>query len=510
MIADIIHRLSLPASLALLMGMLLSLESNVNGNEIRKSPHGLISTEVEPAEIFNCRFPSDRRFSPAISDNIPADPGNKSTPEPALNLIRENLHPIRGEKDDFNLLIERIGDAQFVLLGESTHGTHEFYKARREITWRLIKEKGFTAVAIEAGWSFASPLNRYIQLNDAMTIMEALADFKRYPGWVWRNKDTLEFINQLKDYNAAFQGNSTKIGIYGLDLYGLYSSIDKVTGYLDKYDAQAAKRARLRYSCFDSFDKDPQKYANAASADPSISCESEAEEQLLDLNQNAFEYLNRNISDAQKEFFNAQQNARLIKNAEKYFRALYEHEENSPHSWNLRDRHMMEMLEALVQYIETSKNNNKVVVWAHNSHVGNAEASDMSRRGELNIGQLLRKRYGSKAVLIGFVTNTGSVIASSTWGGLVEHKQLLPALEESYAALFHKENVPCFYLILNENQELATYLNRERLQRAVGVIYLPDTERKNHYDHARLADQFDAVIYFDKTSAVEPLDKMPE
>ncbi len=511
MVEEIIRGSSLPAKLALLIGMFLLPGTNVSsGNEIRKSTPNLISAEVGSAETSNNQLQGDRKISPAITDDIPADPKNKSTPESALNLIRRNLYPLKGEKNDFNLLIEWIGDARFVLMGESTHGTHEFYKARREITQRLIKEKGFTLVAIEAGWSFVSPVNRYIQSNDGITIIAALEDFKRYPSWVWRNKDTLELIQQLRDYNATIPRNLTKTGIYGFDLYGLYNSIDEVTGYLDKLDVEAAKRARLRYSCFDGFDKDPHKYANSVSADPSLSCESEAEEQFLELNKNAFQYLNGDIPDAQKEFFNAQQNARLIKNSEKYFRAVYENEADSTHSWNLRDRHMMEILEALNHYIQTPENHNKVVVWAHNSHVGNAEASAMSLRGELNIGQLLRKKYADKAVLIGFATHTGTVLASTTWGGPVEQMQLLPAVEGSYAALFHKVNVPSFYLILNENREFADFLNQERLQRAVGVIYLQDTELQVHYDHARLADQFDVVIYFDKTSAIEPLDKIPE
>jgi len=420
------------------------------------------------------------------------------------DLVRQSAHPLTGSAQDYDPLMDLIGDARFVLIGEASHGTHEFYRERAEITKRLIQEKGFTAVAVEADWPDAYRVNRYVRgSNDDATSGEALLGLQQFPTWMWRNTDVLSFVTWLRHYNDALPQDAAKIGFYGLDLYSMHASIEAVLGYLDKIDPEAAKRARYRYSCFQHFGEDTQAYGYAASFGLAESCEDEAVNQLMELQRRTAEYAQQDGQVAEEEFFFAEQNARLVKNAEEYYRSMFRRRVSS---WNLRDRHMAETLEQLFVHLDKPGTPAKIVVWAHNSHLGDARATDMGDAGELNVGQLVRERYGRDAVLVGFSTYTGTVTAASDWGASAELKRVRPALPESYEALFHNTGLPRFLLNLRDGGQLIPALREPRLERAIGVIYRPESERISHYFYARLPDQFDAVIHFDETRGVEPLD----
>ncbi|MEP6925644.1 MAG: erythromycin esterase family protein [Pyrinomonadaceae bacterium] len=421
-------------------------------------------------------------------------------------LIREEVVPITGAANDYDALLELIGEARFVLLGEASHGTHEFYQARVEITKRLITEKGFSAVAVEADFPDAYRINRYIRrAGNDQTAKDALGDFDRFPLWMWRNRVVLNFVEWLRLYNDQQPEINRKIGFYGLDLYSLHSSIEAVLKYLDKVDPEAATRARYRYSCFEDFGEDPQTYGHAAGFDLKDSCESEAINQLVELQRRAAEYASRDGFVARDEFFFAEQNARLVKNAEEYYRQMFNKRVSS---WNLRDRHMAETLHALAAHLESEGQKSKIVVWAHNSHLGDARATEMGEQGEWNVGQLVREQYENAAFLLGFTTYAGTVTATTNWDEPAQLIKVRPALENSFEMLFHQIGVPNFFLNLKDNQ-LKEILSQPRLERAIGVIYRPQSERVSHYFNARLSKQFDALIHFDETRAVEPLDRAP-
>ncbi len=422
-----------------------------------------------------------------------------------IDAVRESAHPLKGSPQDYDPLMDLIGDSRFVLIGEASHGTHEFYRERAEITKRLIQEKGFTAVAIEADWPDAYRVNRYVRdISDDATSNDALAGFDRFPTWMWRNTVVVNFVDWLREYNNSLPQTATKVGFYGLDLYSLNTSIKAVLGYLDKVDPEAAKRARYRYSCLEHYGEDTQSYGYAASFGLTESCQKQVVKELLELQRRAGEYSQRDDQVAEDEFFYAEQNARLVKNAEEYYRSMFQARVSS---WNLRDRHMAETLDHLVAHLDRHGSRTKVVLWAHNSHLGDARATEMGAGGELNVGQLVRERYGQDAVLVGLSTYTGTVTAASNWGVSPERKRVRPGLEGSYEALFHETGMPRFLLTLRDDSKVVTALRERRLERAIGVIYLPGTERLSHYFHAQLANQFDAVLHFDETRAIEPLER---
>jgi erythromycin esterase-like protein len=424
------------------------------------------------------------------------------------DVIRKYAHPLSGVAEDYDPLIELIGDARFVLLGEASHGTHQFYRERAQITKRLIKEKGFNVVAVEADWPDAYRVNRYVRgFGDDQEATDALGGFRRFPSWMWRNADVLDFVGWLREYNDGLGPDQVKTGFYGLDLYSLHASIEAVLNYLDKVDSEGSWRARARYACFDHFGEDLQAYGYATSFGLSESCEDEAIDQLLELRHRAADYARRDGRIAADEYFYAEQNARLVRNAEAYYRTMFR---GRVDSWNLRDSHMAETLEHLIGFLERQGQRIKVVVWAHNSHLGDARATDLGSIGELNVGQLVRERYGRDSALIGFTTYSGTVTAASNWDGPAERKQVRPALPGSYEAIFHDSGVPRFLLILRDGSHAAKALREQQLERAIGVIYLPESERVSHYFYARLAGQFDAVLHFDKTRAVEPLERSSE
>ncbi len=419
------------------------------------------------------------------------------------DLVRDAAHPLTGSQVDYDHLLEFIGDAHFVLLGEASHGTHEFYRERARITQRLIREKGFSAIAVESDWPDAYRVNRYIQGGNVDSdAVEALSGFKRFPAWMWRNADVLDFVGWLRTYNDALTP-SEKVGFYGLDLYSLHASIEAVLGYLDRVDPEGARRARYRYACFEHYGEDPQAYGYAAAFGLSHTCESEVVAQLMDLQQRAIQYSSMDGSVAAERFFDAQQNAHLVKDAEHYYRAMFR---GRVDSWNLRDQHMADTLEALAEHLRLQRREAKVVIWAHNSHLGDARATQMGDGGEWNVGQLVRQRHGPDCRLIGFTTYTGTVTAASNWDSPAERKQVRPARPDSYEGLFHKVGMPAFSLTLEPGTHVTGGLREPMLERAIGVVYLPQSELASHYFRARLSDQFDAIIHFDQTRAVEPLE----
>jgi erythromycin esterase-like protein len=425
--------------------------------------------------------------------------------EPLLAVRKEALL-ITGAPADYEPLLGMIGDARFVLLGEASHGTHEFYAERARITKLLIEEKDFNAVVAEADWPDAYRVNRYVRaLGGDSEAIEALSGFRRFPAWMWRNADVLDFIGWLRDHNDNLPRGSSKVGFYGMDLYSLHASIEAVLGYLDKVDHEAAGRARYRYGCFEDFGEDTQAYGYAAAFGLDKSCENEVIQQLVEIRARAADLAGRDGRVEPDEFFYVEQNARLVKNAERYYRSMFG---GRAESWNLRDRHMAETLDALVEHV--GRDRAKFVLWAHNSHLGDARATEMGDHGELNVGQLVREKYGEAAVLVGFSTSTGTVTAASAWGGPAERKQVRPALKGSYEALFHQAGVPNFLLVLRGNSNLTEALRAPRLERAIGVIYLPQSERVSHYFEARLPEQFDAIIHIDEARAVEPLERTGE
>jgi erythromycin esterase-like protein len=425
-----------------------------------------------------------------------------------VKALRETAYPLAGSARDYDPLIGRIGEARFALLGEASHGTHEFYCERAEITKRLITEKKFAAVAVEADWPDAYRLNRYVRgASDDVDAVEALADFRRFPTWMWRNAVVVEFIEWLRSYNDALPPGAEKVGFYGLDLYSLHASMKAVLRYLEKVDPEAAKQARERYSCFDHVGEDTQAYGLLTRLNLSKSCEEEVVSQLVELQRRASDYVRSGGRLAEDEQFYAEQNARLVKNAEAYYRSVFLEEISS---WNLRDRHMAETLDALVAHLGRKGRRAKLAVWEHNSHLGDARATEMGQRGELNVGQLVREKYGNEAVLVGFTTHHGTVTAASDWGKSAGRKRVRPALAGSYEALFHTAGRDRFLLMLNDSDAMAQQLGAPRLERAIGVIYRPETERQSHYFRARLAEQFDAVLHFDETHAVKPLETTEE
>jgi len=421
----------------------------------------------------------------------------------AVKAVCKAARPLRGASDDFDALLKLVGDARFVLIGEASHGTHEFYRERAQITKRLIREKEFNAVAVEADWPDAYRVNRYVRGrgNDAEAV-DALAGFQRFPTWMWRNADILDFVGWLRDHNDSVRPGTPKVGFYGLDLYSLHTSMSAVIAYLDKVDREAAERARHRYACFDLYGDDPQAYGFATALQLGQTCENEVITQLVDLRRHAAEYAMRDGRIAEDDYFYTEQNARLVRDAEHYYRTMYRGEVSS---WNLRDRHMAETLDALVDFFDRNGRAPKVVVWAHNSHLGDARGTQMGVRGEWNVGQLVRQQYGRDVVLVGCTTYDGTVTAASNWDAPAERKSVRPALPESYEALFHAARPERFLLTLCG--ERVPGLDQPRLERAIGVIYRPETERASHYFHASLPAQFDAVLHFDRTRAVEPLER---
>jgi protein-L-isoaspartate(D-aspartate) O-methyltransferase len=439
------------------------------------------------------------RFVPLIGAHGWADPkGDKGLSLP--DRVAAAAEPLPDVDDPgFAEAFDRFAEARVVLLGEASHGTSEFYRARAAITRRLVERHGFTIVAVEADWPDAASIDRYVRHRPKRDDEEAA--FQRFPTWMWRNTDVEAFVRWLREYNSA-RADESMAGFYGLDLYNLGASIRAVIDFLDEADPDAARVARERYGCLMPWSRDPAAYGRMAATEGYGRCEAGAVQMLQDLLKRRMDCLGPECD----EWLDAAANARLIKNAEQYYRVMYY---GSAESWNLRDTHMFE---TLCQLLEAKGPAAKAVVWAHNSHVGNAAHTEMGQvREELNIGQLVKERFGEAARLIGFGTHAGTVAAATDWDEPMEVKDVRPSLPESYERLCHDSGVKRFLLDLREgkNGEAAEALLEPRLERFIGVIYRPETERWSHYAEAVLPNQFDAWVWFDETEAVTPLGEEP-
>jgi protein-L-isoaspartate(D-aspartate) O-methyltransferase len=426
---------------------------------------------------------------------------------PVATLLRETAESVDGiESVNLEALLDRIGDAQVVLLGEATHGSSEFYQMRARITRELIVRRGFRAVAVEADWPDAARVDRYVRHRPPASSRQEAA-FSRFPTWMWRNQEVHEFVEWLRDHNGRIGDPARHASFHGLDLYSLYTSAAAVIGYLEQVDSEAARVARTRYGRLTPWERDPATYARAALTGRYRSCEGEVVAVLRDLLARRLDY---SLRDGER-FFDAAQNARLVADAERYYRTLYY---GATASWNLRDQHMFDTLEALLAFHGPES---RIVVWEHNSHVGDAAATEMAARGEHNVGRLCRAAHRESAYLIGFGTDHGTVAAASDWDAPLEIKDVRPAHAESYERLCHDAAVPAFLLALRSpvREAVREELLTPRLERAIGVIYRPESELASHYFHASLPAQFDEYVWFDRTVAVTALGRpstvgMPE
>lgn len=415
--------------------------------------------------------------------------------------VRELATRLQNEPSDYDELMSMAEGKRFVLIGEATHGTQDFYRMRADITRRLIEEQNFDAVAIEGDWPDVWRVNRYVQGEGNDDAPSALGDFERFPTWMWRNYEMLSFITWLMKHNADIP-QAHRVGIYGLDLYSLYRSTDAVINYLDGVDPEQAEIARARYAALDHV-REPQSYGYQAASGQRPAADNEVIAQLLQLHEDAASYIAHNDLAKMDEYFFAERNAAVVVQAENYYRAMFGRRQNT---WNLRDAHMGNTLLELSEYRQRRSEGGRIVVWAHNSHLGDARATEMHSRGEWNLGQLVRQRSPSDALLVGFTTYTGHVSAASRWDGEVEFKSVRPALPDSYEHLFHTTGMDRFFLPLTST--VAQPLRESLLERAIGVLYLPESERASHYFNASLASQFDAVFHLDETEALEPLRKV--
>lgn len=418
--------------------------------------------------------------------------------------VRDAALRLSGGPADYDALLAMAEGRDLILLGEASHGTREFYRMRAEITRRLIAEAGFEAVAVEADWPDAYRLNRHVRGGGDAGTLAAFDSFERFPRWMWRNREVYDFIVWLRDRNAALAAGQ-RTGFYGLDLYSLYRSADAVIAYLEERDPAQAAEARRCYACLDHV-RDPQRYGYEAAFHLRPDCREAVTRQLAELQRRPDSPLSGPARpEAADEAFCAERNAAVVHNAEQYYRAMFG---TTVNTWNLRDAHMAETLFALREYLRTRGGRGRIVVWAHNSHLGDARATGMGRAGEWNLGQLVRERAGSDAaLLVGFTTYTGFVSAAHDWDGEVERMRVRPALEGSVEHLFERTRLDRFFLPLTG--EAGEHLREARLERAIGVIYRPRTERASHYFDTCLTAQFDAVFHLDETEAVEPLYEAP-
>lgn len=411
------------------------------------------------------------------------------------SLLRHYAEPLpSSDSAAFGELFDRYGDARVVLIGEASHGTSDFYRTRAAITRRLIEHHGFNIVAVEADWPDAGHIDRLVRGLASHSQDEQ--PFTRFPTWMWRNTDVAEFIEWLEAHNRSIEP-AGRVEFRGLDIYSLRSSIGEVLGYLERTDPELARDARQRYGCLLPWQDDPALYGHFVERQRHTPCEKAVVEQLHTLLSGRL----KEFAVDNEAFFSATQNARVVRSAEQYYRAMYR---GGSTSWNLRDRHMFDTLQALLAHRGKDA---KAVVWAHNSHIGNAAATAMGWNGEFNIGELCRTAYGRDAVLIGMATNTGLVAAADDWDGEMRIKEVRPCRSDSWEYQFLQAGVPASLTDwrASERQALRDALAEPLLERAIGVIYRPQTERRSHYFEAVLAEQFDALVWIERTQAVTPL-----
>lgn len=434
-------------------------------------------------------------------------PRASGIPDDALiaKTVARHARPLEGGPHDFAPLVAQAAGARWILLGEASHGTHDFYRVRAELTKHLVAACGAVAVVVEGDWPDAIRVNRYVRGGDSDPgADEALRGFTRFPQWMWRNADVLDFVGWLRAHNDALPPRAPRVGFYGLDLYSMHASMAHVLAYLDVVDPDAALRARRRYACFDHFADDPQAYGRAVERQRAVSCERDVVAQLVEMRRAAGARAARDGRLEPDAHFVAVQHARLVRNAEAYYRAMFR---GGALAWNLRDEHMFETLEALGHHLRAEQAaEGPIVVWAHNSHLGDAAATDLALHGEHNLGQLVREAHGDAALLVGFSTYDGTVTAATDWDGPALRMRVRPALPGSYEAVCHEAG-PRLLLDLRRDDALRRALAGPRLQRAIGVIYRPETERQSHYIATRLPAQFDWLLHYDTTRAVEPLER---
>lgn len=424
--------------------------------------------------------------------------------EQTVDVLRERAHAITGDTDDYDALMAAIGGAHLVLLGEATHGTHEFYRERSRLTQRLITEKGLTSLGLEADWSDALRIDRYVRgISTDRSAEEALGGFDRFPRWMWRNREFADLVEWIRQHNAAVVDEKRKVRIFGLDLYGADESLAEVTRHLREVDPALAASTRRSYDCFDRYRGNFESYGTAAARSRRRSCESQAVDVLESIRSRmtVSPPQDRRLLEA---LFFAEQNARVVRNAESYYR---EGAVGKVSTWNLRDHHMVQSIDAIQRFLLRLNRRDGMIVWAHNSHVGDARATDRAREGELNLGQLVREHWQRAASFtVGFTTHRGEVIAATNWGGKPQRKTLRTSIPRSHGALLHSLGMPAFYILLRDVDHEA--VTKPLQQRAVGVIYRPETELASHYFAATLREQFDAVIHIDVTAGLSPLDPL--
>ncbi|WP_101297921.1 erythromycin esterase family protein [Halegenticoccus soli] len=416
----------------------------------------------------------------------------------AVEEIRESARPLRGG-DDLDAIVDRLGDAECVLLGEATHGTSEFYRLRARLTARLVRDRGFDFVAVEGDWTDCYDVNRYVKGDlDADGAREVLDGFDRWPTWMWANWEVAEFADWLAERNRGRPADD-RVGFYGLDVYGLFESMEAVVDYLEDVDPEAADRARDAYRCFEPYGGDAREYARSTRLVPE-DCEGDVVDILTDLRRKAREYESEGPDG--EEYFAAEQNAVVAKNAEEYYRTLAR---GGSSSWNVRDRHMAETLDRL---LDRHGPDGRAIVWAHNTHVGDARATTMADRGEVNIGQLVRESHGADNVaLVGFGTHRGSVVAGDRWGAQMEEMSLPEARKGSYEDAFHRAGRGDVFLPLDDLGDDSALAER-RGHRAVGVVYDPSREAGN-YVPTVLPDRYDAFVHVEESEALHPLHLEP-
>ena len=409
-----------------------------------------------------------------------------------VQAIRERALPLRGDAD-LDPLLERIAGARVVLLGEASHGTSEFYTWRHRISARLVAEHGFRFIGVEGDWPDCYRLNRYVKGYPAEGgARQVLHAFDRWPTWMWANEEVVALGEWLRQWNSD-QPAERQAGFYGLDVYSLFDSMAAVISYLKRVDPQAAAKARKAYGCFDPYENDVQDYAMSTMVLPT-GCEDEAVRMLTDLRSRERDY-----GDGDPEaFFDAEQNALVARNAERYYRAMVR---GGSASWNVRDTHMMETLERLLEHHGPDS---KAIVWEHNTHVGDARATDMARVGMVNVGQLARERWGDEVAIVGFSSYAGSVIAGAEWGAPMRSIPVPEGREGSWEALLHAAGAEDKILFTEQMDDVQGALE-PRGHRAIGVVYNPEHERYGNYVPSVLPYRYDAVIHIDRSTALHPL-----
>jgi erythromycin esterase-like protein len=420
----------------------------------------------------------------------------------AVDAVRAAAEPLRGGPADYDTLLQLVGNNRFVLLGESTHGTLEFYRERARLTRRLIEERGFTVVVIEADWQDTYDVNEFAHGRGPASVDEALRTYERFPTWMWGNTEFRDLVAWMRHYNATEAGRRRPVGVYGMDVYGVDEAMADVLAFTKAHGAATYARAEQRYRCFERYRRRSMElYGQDVLSGRTRSCAEPAAAQFQELGELVSQQSDQRPGD--ERLFSAWQNARVVMNGEAYYRTALT---GGVASWNLRDRHMADTIDALSSHLGPNESEPaKLLVWAHNSHLGDARMTERTEIGELNVGQLMRQRHDGLTVIVGFTTYEGTVRAANTWGGPDEERALRPALRDSFSALFHAIGLDAFLLRLRGNPGLQEALAGRRPQRFVGVIYMPATERRSHYFDTDLAHQYDAVIHIDRTTALPAL-----